>query len=122
MESASRYLLEPSAYSTPSASEDLPEPETPAIPTISFSGMSTSILLRLCTRAPRICMYSGMCFIANGSVFHSILLQILYHFLSVNSRVESNSVLQIKNVCTFIGNVCFIGNKFRGYGQSKNVA
>ena len=34
----SRYRREPSAYRTPSAREDFPEPETPAMPTIWFSG------------------------------------------------------------------------------------
>lgn len=29
-----RTLVEPSAYKTPSASEDFPDPDTPAIPTI----------------------------------------------------------------------------------------
>ena len=31
----------------------MPDPETPATPTILLSGMSTSTFLRLCTRAPR---------------------------------------------------------------------
>ena len=34
--------------------EDLPEPDTPAIPTIWWSGISTLTCFRLCTLAPRI--------------------------------------------------------------------
>ena len=37
---------------------DLPEPDTPAIPTILFSGISRSMFLRLWTFAPRICILS----------------------------------------------------------------
>ena len=46
------------AYSTPNAREDLPEPDTPAIPTIFPSGISTSIFFRLWTFAPRISILS----------------------------------------------------------------
>src|SRR5580765_5537289 len=35
------------------ASEDLPEPDRPVITTSLSRGMSTSMFLRLCTRAPR---------------------------------------------------------------------
>ena len=38
--------------------EDFPDPETPAMPTILLSGISTSIFFRLCTRAPRTLMQS----------------------------------------------------------------
>ena len=48
----SRYLREPSAYSTPRARDDFPDPETPAMPTILLRGMSTSTPLRLWTLAP----------------------------------------------------------------------
>ena len=56
---ASRYLREPSAYSTPSARDDFPDPDTPATATTSPSGTSTSTFLRLCTLAPRTSMWSG---------------------------------------------------------------
>ena len=59
VDSASRYRRLPSAYSTPSASELFPEPDTPAIPTSFPSGMSTLTFFRLCTRAPRTCMKLG---------------------------------------------------------------
>ena len=60
VERDSRYLLEPSAYRTPSAREDFPEPETPAMPTILFSGISTSTFFRLCTLAPCTSIFSGL--------------------------------------------------------------
>ena len=44
--------------STPSARLDLPEPDTPATPTILPSGTSTFTFFRLCTRAPRILIWS----------------------------------------------------------------
>ena len=56
---ASRYLLDPSAYSTPSAREDLPEPDTPATATTFPNGTSTSTDFRLWTLAPRISTWSG---------------------------------------------------------------
>src|SRR6185503_10580056 len=40
------------------ASEDLPEPERPVITTSWSRGRSTSIFLRLCTRAPRTAIQS----------------------------------------------------------------
>lgn len=46
----------------PSASEDLPDPDTPAMPTILFSGMSTSMFFRLCTFAPRTSILSIILF------------------------------------------------------------
>jgi hypothetical protein len=42
------------------AKEDLPEPERPVITTSLSRGMSKSIFLRLCSRAPRILRYEGM--------------------------------------------------------------
>ena len=59
MERDSKYLRDPSAYSTPSAREDFPEPETPAITTISCSGISISMFFRLWTFAPRTSMCLG---------------------------------------------------------------
>ena len=69
MDSASRYRREPSAYSTPSASEDLPDPDTPAMPTILFSGMSTSMFFRLCTFAPRTSILSIILFFLPFGLF-----------------------------------------------------
>ena len=47
MDNASKYLLDPSEYSTPSASDDLPDPETPLMATIFPSGMSMSMFFKL---------------------------------------------------------------------------
>ena len=44
------------------ASEDLPDPDTPAMPTILFSGMSTSMFFRLCTFALRTSILSIILF------------------------------------------------------------
>ena len=48
----SRNRRWPSANSTSNASVDLPEPETPVTATSASRGMSTSMLRRLCSRAP----------------------------------------------------------------------
>src|SRR5947199_3602570 len=40
------------------ASDDLPEPDRPVITTSLCRGMSTSMFLRLCTRAPRTLIHS----------------------------------------------------------------
>src|SRR4030065_212381 len=40
------------------ASEDLPEPETPVMTTSLSRGITTSMFLRLCSRAPRTIMES----------------------------------------------------------------
>src|SRR6476620_11293806 len=40
------------------ASEDFPEPETPVTTVSALCGISTSMFLRLCTRAPRTTMLS----------------------------------------------------------------
>ena len=40
------------------ASEDLPEPESPVMTTRLSRGMSTSMFLRLCSRAPRTTIWS----------------------------------------------------------------
>src|SRR5438128_11288036 len=40
------------------ASDDLPEPETPVMTTNLLGGMTTSMFLRLCSRAPRMTMES----------------------------------------------------------------
>ena len=60
---------EPTAYRTPRARDDFPEPDTPAIPTSRFRGMSRSIFFRLCTRAPRISIWSG---IVSNSLTYSL--------------------------------------------------
>ncbi len=57
-DSDSTYLLCPSAKIVSKASDDFPEPETPVITTNLFRGTTTSIFLRLCSRAPRMTMES----------------------------------------------------------------
>ena len=47
-------------YSEVMASDDFPDPDTPAIPTILFRGISTSMFLRLWTFAPRTRILSAM--------------------------------------------------------------
>lgn len=47
------YLRWPSAKMVSKASEDLPEPERPVMTTSLSRGMSRSMPLRLCSRAPR---------------------------------------------------------------------
>src|SRR3954465_15079676 len=54
------YCRWPSARSVSNASELLPEPLTPVITTSWLRGMSTSTFCRLCVRAPRTWMASGM--------------------------------------------------------------
>src|SRR3954462_4928000 len=54
----STYRRWPSAKIVSNASEDLPEPETPVITTNLFRGTTTSMFLRLCSRAPRMTMES----------------------------------------------------------------
>ncbi len=57
----------------PSATDDFPEPETPAMPTILWRGISRSIFFRLCTRAPRTSICLGACFIRS-----SMLIPFIY--------------------------------------------
>jgi hypothetical protein len=52
-DSDSTYRRCPSAKIVSNASDDLPEPETPVMTTSLSRGMSTSMFLRLCSRAPR---------------------------------------------------------------------
>lgn len=59
VDSASIYRRDPSAYSTPIAREDFPDPDTPATATSRSRGTSTSTSFRLWTRAPRICTADG---------------------------------------------------------------
>src|ERR1700683_4619620 len=49
----------PSAYSVPTASDVLPEPDTPTTATVRHSGTSTSTFCRLLCRAPRTPMTVG---------------------------------------------------------------
>lgn len=59
VDSASMYRRDPSAYRTPIAREDLPDPDTPATATSLRSGTVTSTSRRLCTRAPRTSIAKG---------------------------------------------------------------
>src|SRR5438128_2087899 len=54
----STYRRCPSAKMVSKASDDLPEPETPVMTTNLLRGMTTSMFLRLCSRAPRMTMES----------------------------------------------------------------
>ena len=47
------YFRCPSAKTVSNASVDFPDPDNPVIATSWSRGMSTSIFLRLCSRAPR---------------------------------------------------------------------
>src|SRR5688572_24571169 len=54
----STYRRCPSAKIVSKASEDLPDPLTPVITTNLLRGTTTSMFLRLCSRAPRMTMDS----------------------------------------------------------------
>src|SRR2546428_721902 len=54
----SRYRRCPSAKIVSKANDDFPEPETPVMTTNLFRGTTTSMFLRLCSRAPRMTMES----------------------------------------------------------------
>ena len=87
---------EPSAYNTPIAREDLPEPDTPAIPTIFPNGISTSIFLRLWTFAPRISIFSIIGFtpkyLFQKHTEKSISQAYLFCQYSAKNRKEENKV------------------------------
>jgi hypothetical protein len=53
------------------AKDDFPEPDKPVITTSLFLGISTSIFLRLCTRAPKTSILSSILFfeLQNYSIF-----------------------------------------------------
>src|SRR5204863_4942646 len=53
------------------ASEDLPDPLTPVMTTNLLRGTTTSMFLRLCSRAPRMTMDS-MCWDANSAVAEGV--------------------------------------------------
>src|SRR2546428_1024431 len=57
-DSDSTYRLCPSAKIVSKANDDFPEPETPVMTTYLFRGTTTSMFLRLCSRAPRMTMES----------------------------------------------------------------
>src|ERR1700741_2348838 len=54
----STYRLCPSAKMVSNASEDLPDPDTPVMTTNLLRGTTTSMFLRLCSRAPRMTIES----------------------------------------------------------------
>src|SRR5688572_26036541 len=54
----STYRRCPSAKMVSKASDDLPDPDTPVMTTNLLRGTTTSMFLRLCSRAPRMTMES----------------------------------------------------------------
>src|SRR5258708_1920776 len=72
-DSDSTYLRCPSAKIVSNARDDFPEPDTPVITTNLLRGTTTSMFLRLCSRAPRMTIESmaGRIVTAGGvGVFH----------------------------------------------------
>src|SRR2546430_1394556 len=57
-DSDSTYLRCPSAKIVSKASDDFPEPDTPVMTTNLLRGTTTSMFLRLCSRAPRMTIES----------------------------------------------------------------
>src|SRR6266498_1163137 len=70
--SDSTYRRCPSAKIVSKASDDFPEPETPVMTTNLLRGTTTSMFLRLCSRAPRMTMESMWNDVNRGAREHNL--------------------------------------------------
>src|SRR6266436_6690626 len=98
-ESDSTYLLCPSAKIVSKASEDLPEPETPVKTTNLFRGTTTSMFLRLCSRAPRMTMESMWFFQWPFQFIPSGARDLRWSFSVYPERSERSSVESGRPLC-----------------------